>query len=365
MRRPRGARRFDLGFGRVFAAVRDVVGNRPRKKVRLLGDDAEVLVVLDLVVLVDGNAVDTHLAAGGVVETRDELDGRRLPGAGLADERDGLTRVDVQINAAQCIVDGRGVAEHDVLEVDLAPQLRHRNRVGGRRDRGGRVEQLGDPADRHLGLLVRVEHLRELLDRREEQVQVQQERDQAADRHRAVRDQHARRPEHDAHRDVGEEVDEREVDRNEPLRMHSGVTVTRSDLGEVLLVLVFADERLRDANAGEPFLQIRVDGRDAFAGLLVGLRRRVAEPNGRDDERRQDGRRHERELRVHERQQDADADKRDDVDHRVDEAVLQQLRQRVDVGGHAGHDAARHLVLVVVDTEPLEVREHLDAKGMQ
>ena len=42
----------------------------------------------------------------------------------------------------------------------------------------GVVEQLGDALDRDARLLVRVEHLRELLDRREEQVEVQQERDQ-------------------------------------------------------------------------------------------------------------------------------------------------------------------------------------------
>ena len=73
----------------------------------------------------------------------------------------------------------------------------------------------------------------------------------------------------------------------------------------------------------------------------------------------------ERELRVHEHERDPDADERHEVDERVDEAVLQQLRQRVDVGRHAGHDPARHLVLVVVDAEPLEVGEHLDPQRVQ
>ena len=73
----------------------------------------------------------------------------------------------------------------------------------------------------------------------------------------------------------------------------------------------------------------------------------------------------ERELRVDEDERDADADERHEVHERVDETVLQQLRERVDVGGHAGHDAARHLLLVVVDAEPLEMGEHLDPQRVQ
>ena len=51
-----------------------------------------------------------------------------------------------------------------------------------------------------------------------------------ADRQRAVGDEHAARAEHDARRDVGEEVDEREVDRDQPLRVHAGVAVVGRDL---------------------------------------------------------------------------------------------------------------------------------------
>ena len=47
-------------------------------------------------------------------------------------------------------------------------------------------------------LLVRVEHLRQLLDRCEEQVEVQQERDQRTDVQRSVGDEHAAGAEHDA-----------------------------------------------------------------------------------------------------------------------------------------------------------------------
>ena len=44
-----------------------------------------------------------------------------------------------------------------------------------------------------------------------------------------VRDEHAAGAEHDARREVGEEVDEREVDRDESLRVHACVAVVRRD----------------------------------------------------------------------------------------------------------------------------------------
>ena len=44
------------------------------------------------------------------------------------------------------------------------------------------------------------------------------------------------------------------------------------------------------------------------------------------------------------------------LDERGDQAGLQERGQRVDVGGHPGHDPAGHLALVVVEPEPLQVR---------
>ena len=105
-----------------------------------------------------------------------------------------------------------------------------------------------------------------------------------------LRDEHAAGAEHDARRDVGEEVDEREVDRDEPLRVHAGVAVVGGDLGEHLLVAVFAHERLRDAHAREAFLEVRVHRRDAVTRDAVGAGRRGSEPDRRDEERRQDRR---------------------------------------------------------------------------
>ena len=45
-----------------------------------------------------------------------------------------------------------------------------------------------------------------------------------------------------------------------------------------------------------------------------------------------------------------------------DEAVLEELLERLDVARHAGHDHARLLVGVVVEREALQVREHAHAQ---
>ena len=86
-----------------------------------------------------------------------------------------------------------------------------------------------------------------------------------------LRDEHAARAEHEAHRDVGEEVDEREVDRDEALRPHPRVAVAAGDLLEVVLVALLAHERLRHAHAGEALLQVRVHRAHALARDLVRL----------------------------------------------------------------------------------------------
>ena len=150
----------------------------------------------------------------------------------------------MHVDTAQRVVDRVRIAEAHVLELDVAVQPGHGNRRRGRGHGRRRLEQLGDARHGDACLLIGVEHLRQLLDRREEEVQVQQEGDQLADRQRAVGDEHTRRPEHHTHSDVRQEVHEREVGGDEPLRAHPGVPVTGRDFLELLLVAFLAHERL-------------------------------------------------------------------------------------------------------------------------
>ena len=136
-------------------------------------------------------AVDAHGALERVVEAGDQLRGRRLAAARLADERDAPALGHVDRDA----VDDRLVAvgEHDVVE------LRGGRRSG--RSRGafaiGDVvlgvehrRDLGHRGARRLHLAV---ELRELLQRLEDELQHPDRRDQRADLERAAVDHAARR----------------------------------------------------------------------------------------------------------------------------------------------------------------------------
>ena len=76
----------------VGPAVGDVVAHGAGEQERLLRHVAEPAAVRAEVELGERHAVDQHPARGRVVEAGDQLDDRRLAGAGLADQRHGLGR---------------------------------------------------------------------------------------------------------------------------------------------------------------------------------------------------------------------------------------------------------------------------------
>jgi len=176
----------DLGLGGGGAAVGDVLGHVAAEEVGLLGDHAQALAVGREVVGADVHAVDQDRARRGVVEAGDELDEGGLARAGLAHQGDRLAWRHVQGDVVQGRAVRALVGEGDVAELHLAPQPSgHGDGVLGWFDRARGAEQVADPAQAHAGLLVAVEDTGELLDRAEEQVQVEQERQEDARRQRA------------------------------------------------------------------------------------------------------------------------------------------------------------------------------------
>ena len=129
-------------------------------------------------------AVDEHAAAGRVVEAGHELGEGGLPGAGRADQRDGLARRDVERDVVQ--------RQHRVLARPVGEghvRRRRSRRRGGRapaRRAGPRGPAASSSSSKILSsaampaLVGRVE-LRELLDRVEEVVQRGHEADEHAD----------------------------------------------------------------------------------------------------------------------------------------------------------------------------------------
>ena len=127
------------------------------------------------------------------VEAQQQVDQRRLPRAGGADDADALPGLDLERHVAEDEVGfaglGRVVGEPDVIEDDVA---RRRRRAGSRRrrrwvfDRHRLVEQLEDPLRRGHRRLQDVELVRHVGDRPEEALRVEQEGDQRSERQRSA-----------------------------------------------------------------------------------------------------------------------------------------------------------------------------------
>ena len=167
----------DLGVARVGTAVGDVVADRAREEERFLRHVPEPASVRAQVEVGDRRAVDQDLPVGDVVEACDELDDGGLAGAGLADQRDRLAGRDREVDAVHDLDAGVRVAEVHVLELDRARDAAGLDRVlrVGRGHLG--VHELVDLRHRRERRLPLVEHLRELLDRGEELVEEQDERE--------------------------------------------------------------------------------------------------------------------------------------------------------------------------------------------
>jgi hypothetical protein len=98
---------------------------------------------------------------------------------------------------------------------------------------------------------------------------------------------------------------------------------------------------------------------------LTTAMRSAPEPDGGGQQWRDNDEGGQRQLEVGEQEDHSHAAEGEDVDHRVDEAALEQGGESFDVGGHAGHDAARHLGVVVVEPEPLQMGEDAHPQAEQ
>ncbi len=284
---------------------------RAGEQERLLRHDAEPVPEGGQVVVAHVDAVHEHGAAGDVVEAREQFDQCGLPGAGLADEGDGLAGRQLERDAADRVGGVRAVAEPHVAEGDPALEpARHRDGVGPLRRRRRRAQQVADPAEAHRRLLVAVEHLGQLLDRREEHVDVEQEGDQRARAERAGGDHLPADGEHECGGDHRQELYEREVRGDVALRAVAGDPVGVAAAGEAGCVVRLTAVRLGDPHAGHVLLQVGMHDADPLAGLAVCRGRLGPEDQGRDQHHRHGAQHDQAELEVQDQQRAQDADER-------------------------------------------------------
>ena len=101
-------------------AERDVVAHRAVEQEDVLQHAADVAAQVGRIDLAQVGAVDQHRALVGLVEPEHELLDRRLAGADAADQPDPLARPDHEGDAVERRELLPGIAEGDVLELDLA-----------------------------------------------------------------------------------------------------------------------------------------------------------------------------------------------------------------------------------------------------
>ena len=171
-------RRLDLGVGGGRTPVGDVVAHRAGEQERLLGHVPEPAAVGAEVDLGQRHAVDQHPARGRVVEAGHQLHDRRLAGPRLADEGDGLAGADVEVDTPQAPRPSRAGYWNRTSSKRIAPDTATGTGCSGCGTLRRRGHQLVDPDRRRTRLLPGVEHLGELLDGREELVEVEDEGDQ-------------------------------------------------------------------------------------------------------------------------------------------------------------------------------------------
>ncbi len=99
-------------------AVAKVAGDGPREQERLLRNDPDAAPEVLSIDLLDVHAIDQHLAAGRVVEARDQVDQRRFAAAGAADDRGRLARPRAERDPVQDRVFRTRVAELHVAKLD-------------------------------------------------------------------------------------------------------------------------------------------------------------------------------------------------------------------------------------------------------
>lgn len=130
----------------------------------------------------------------------------------------------MQVDIGEGVDVGAGVPKADVAQVNVAVQMPvERDQVGGICcfDGTGRPQKIADAPQTHICLLVTVEDLGELLNRSEQQAEVQNEGDQDTRGCRTVGHLTGTDEDHTRQREIGEKRDEREIQRNRPLRTHA------------------------------------------------------------------------------------------------------------------------------------------------
>ena len=225
----RGADARVVGIGRRH---QQVLADRAGEQEALLGDDDDPPAQRGLVDVAEVDATEADRAVGRVVEPRHQLGERRLARAGGADEHEPLAVLERERHVVQHRIELRRVPEAHVVDHEIAGD-RELDRLLGLDEIALLVEQAVELLQRRGRLLERVEHLRELLDRLEQVVEVEHERGDDADGHVALGREVRAEPDDQRERHALHQLDDRHVDRGDALGADAGEVLLAARVGEV------------------------------------------------------------------------------------------------------------------------------------
>ncbi len=254
------------------------------------------------------------------------------------------------------------VGEDDLVELEMAldvPDLGRSALVGDVLLGVEHGRDLGHRRARRLHLAV---ELGELLQWLEDELQHADGRDQRSDLEGTAVDQLRPGEQDDDGRDHTQELDCGEEDRRELLRVDVRDPVLLVQVAELALEGALAAERLDDGHACDRLGELCGDGRDPRSHVGERDVRRRLEPAGHDDPRREHDQRHDAEAPV---EQEEPADRGEQcqrVDDERRQALVEDVRDRIDVARQAGDDPARLLLREVPERERGEMLEEVAAQ---
>ena len=165
--------------------------------------------------------------------------------------------------------------------------------------------------------------------------------------------------EHDHGRDHAEELDRGEEDRRQLLRVDVRDAVRLVEVAELALERALAVERLDDRHPGDRLGELRRHGRDARAHVGERDVRRRLEPAGHEHAGRQHDERHDAEAPVEQEEAADRREQRQRVDDERRQALVEHVREGVDVARQARDDPAGLLLREVAQRERGEVVEQV------
>ena len=194
------------------------------------------------------------------------------------------------------------------------------------RRRGG-TQKIADALHRDRRLLPRIEHLRQLLDRRKKLIEIQQEGHDHPCGHHTMSGKRRPDAEHQHAPEVTDHVDHREVNRHESLGAESGVAVVTIHGLEAADVAILPHRRLGQTHTGQALLQVGIHRGNGVSSPVVGPTRPAVIPDGGQHQRRQHGRCHQRQWWRQHDKKDEHAHAGEPTDDGRDQTGLDQLRQ--------------------------------------